>query len=128
MQRLAFSVTIHAAKEHIWRTMLADETYRRWTSAFDETSYAVTDWQPGSKALFLTASGTAMVGRIAAHRPNEFLSIEHLGYVKDGVEDLESAKEKGWSGAQENYTLTGKDGAATLIVEMDVNDEFRNLL
>src|SRR5688572_17172115 len=53
MQRLTFSTTINAPKEKIWKTMLDDASYRQWTSAFHEGSYAVTDWKVGSKALFL---------------------------------------------------------------------------
>ena len=36
MTRLTFSTTINAPKELVWRTMLEDETYRKWTSAFAE--------------------------------------------------------------------------------------------
>jgi uncharacterized protein YndB with AHSA1/START domain len=126
MHRLTFSITINAAKEEVWRAMLADTTYRQWTSAFVEGSYAVTDWTEGSKALFLTPTGDGMVSRIVAHRPNEFLSIKHLGTVKDGVEDTESAEEKDWAGALENYTLREADGSSTLTVEMDVKEEYRS--
>ena len=75
MTKLTFSTTIAAPRELVWGTMLEDATYRNWTSAFQEGSYAVTDWKPGSKALFLAPDGTGMVSRIAEHRPNEFLSI-----------------------------------------------------
>ena len=39
MKQLTFSTTIDAPKEIVWRTMLEDETYREWTSAFQEGSY-----------------------------------------------------------------------------------------
>jgi len=126
MLRLTFSITINTPKEEVWRAMLADATYRQWTSAFEEGSYAVTDWKEGSKALFLTPAGDGMVSSIVAHRPNEFLSIKHLGTVKDGVEDTESAEGKGWAEALENYTLREVDGSSTLTVEMDVKDEYRS--
>jgi uncharacterized protein YndB with AHSA1/START domain len=126
MHRLTFSITIHAPKEDVWRAMLEDATYRQWTSAFQEGSYAVTDWKQGSKALFLTPDGNGMVSRIVAHRPNEFLSIKHLGTVKNGIEDTESKEGKSWAGALENYTLREKDGASTLTVEMDVSDQYES--
>ena len=126
MQRLTFSITIHAPKEEVWRAMLEDATYRQWTSAFHEGSYAITDWQEGSKALFLTPAGDGMVSRIVAHRPNEFLSIQHLGTVKNGVENTESGEAKDWAGALENYKLQETDGSSTLSVEMDVSDEYRS--
>ncbi len=130
MQRLNFPVTINAPKEEVWRAMLADATYRQWTSAFEEGSYAVTDWKEGSKALFLTPSGNGMVSTIATHRPNEFLSIKHLGVVKRGVEDTTSEEGKGWAGALENYSLREVNGTSTLTVEltaeMDVKQEYTN--
>ena len=126
MHRLAFSITINAPKEKVWRAMLEDATYRQWTSAFQEGSYAVTDWNKGSKARFLTPAGDGMVSRIVAHRPNEFLSIKHVGSVKNGIEDTESEEVKGWAGALENYTLGEQDGTSTLSIEMDVTDEYRS--
>jgi uncharacterized protein YndB with AHSA1/START domain len=128
MHRLTFSTTINAPKDQVWRAMVSDATYRQWTSAFEEGSYAVTDWKEGSKALFLTPAGNGMVSRIVAHRPNEFLSIEHLGTVKDGIEEPQSAMGQGWAGAFENYTLREVDGSSTLTVEMDVKDEYKSYI
>ena len=123
MKRLSFSTTIQAPKELVWRTLLEDETYRAWTSAFQVGSYAVTDWKPGSKALFLAPDGGGMVSRIAEHRPNQFLSLEHLGVVKAGVEDTESEEVRGWAGARENYTLTESRSVVILDVDMDTTEE-----
>jgi uncharacterized protein YndB with AHSA1/START domain len=123
MTRLTYSTTIQAPKDVVWRTMLEDETYREWTSAFQEGSYAVTDWKQGSKALFLSPDGSGMVSRVAEHRPNEFLSLEHVGIVKDGVEDTESEEVRQWAGARENYTLTEERGNTTLHVDMDSTEE-----
>src|SRR5215510_3435451 len=125
MQRLTFSITINAPKAKVWLVMLEDATYRQWTSAFQEGSYAVTDWSAGSKALFLSPQGDGMVSKIAAHQPAEFLSIEHLGIVKNGVEDTSSAAVNGWAGALENYTLRESGGAATLTVQMYVAEPYR---
>jgi uncharacterized protein YndB with AHSA1/START domain len=125
MTKLTFSTTINAPKELVWRTMLEDETYRKWTSAFQEGSYAVTDWKPGSKALFLAPDGSGMVSRVAEHRPYEYLSLEHLGVVKNGVEDTESAEVKGWAGARENYTLRETGDGVTLTIQMDTEDSYK---
>jgi uncharacterized protein YndB with AHSA1/START domain len=126
MQKLKFSTTIDASREAVWHALFDDATYRDWTAEFAEGSYAVTDWKEGSKALFLGPSGDGMLSRIAVHRPNEFLSIEHLGTVKDGVEDTESATAQGWAGSHENYTLTDAPGGGVLLVmEMDATDEYK---
>jgi uncharacterized membrane protein len=125
MQKITYSSTMNAPRDKIWKVMLEDATYRQWTSAFQEGSYAVTDWKEGSKALFLTPEGNGMVSRIVAHRPNEFLSIAHLGTVKSGVEDTASEEGKAWAGAHETYTLRDVGGVSMLTVEMDVTDEYR---
>lgn len=125
MTRLTFSTTIDAPDTLVWRTMLDDETYREWTSAFQESSYVVTDWKPGSKALFLAPDGSGMVSRIAEHRPNEYLSLEHLGVVKNGVEDTSSAEVQQWAGARENYSLRENAGRVTLTVEMDTTEDHK---
>jgi hypothetical protein len=65
-----------------------------------------------------------MVSRIAEHRPNEYMSIEHLGVVKGGVEDTESEELKAWAGACENYRLEDVDGHSKLTVEMQSTDEY----
>jgi hypothetical protein len=96
-----------------------------WTAVFAEGSRAETDWQEGSKTLFVDGNNNGMVSTIVRNVPNEFLSIKHLGEIKDGVEDLDSGKVKEWAGALENYTLKVTEGKTELIVEMDMNDEFK---
>ena len=125
LTRLTYSTTINAPKDIVWRTMLEDETYRKWTSAFQEGSYAVTDWKQGSKALFLGPDRSGMVSRVAEHRPNEYLSLEHQGIVNDGVEDTSSAEARKWAGGRENYTLRENDGRSTLTVDLDTADDHK---
>lgn len=128
MEKLNFSTNIHASKEKVWQTLWDDATYRKWTSAFNETSYAVTDdWKEGTKVLFLDGSGAGMVSMVAANRAPDFMSFKHLGEVKDGVEDTTSDRVKAWSGAFENYTLIESDGNTTVNIEMDINNEFKDM-
>jgi len=54
------------------------------------------------------------------------MSFEHLGVVKDGIEDTESDSIKGWAGARENYRLTDNNGKTKLAVDMDSTDEFKD--
>jgi hypothetical protein len=55
------------------------------------------------------------------------MSFEHLGEVSDGVEDTSSDKVKEWAGAKENYTLKKLDGKTELSIDMDINEEYRDL-
>ena len=99
MKKLNFSIEIKAPKEKVWRILWDDITYRKWTGAFSEGSYAVSDWEEGSKILFLSPNGEGMFSTIAKKIPNEFMSFKHLGMVKNGVEDLNSEQIKEWPGA-----------------------------
>ena len=126
MQKLKFSTTINAPREAVWNTLWESSSYSAWTSAFAEGSYAVTDnWKPGTKVLFLAGDGCGMVSRVAENRPHAFMSFEHLGEVKDGVEDTTSEKVAAWQGGHENYTLKDNGDATDVEVEMDIVKEHR---
>ena len=131
MEKLNFSISIDAPKEKVWNALWEDANYRNWTAAFHEGSYAQTDnWKVGTKVLFLGPDGSGgsggMVSKVAANRPNEFMCFEHLGEVKNGVEDTTSDKVKVWAGAMENYTLTETDGKTTVAVELDIDAAYKD--
>lgn len=128
MKTLHFSTIIAAPKEKVWHTMLDDAPYREWTSAFNPGSYYRGDWSKGSKILFLgpdpqTGSEGGIVSRIAENRPYEFVSIQHLGLVRDGVEDTTSEAARRWAPAYENYSFHEQDGATEVRVDLDVLDD-----
>ena len=127
MEKINFSTSINAPREKVWKVLWNDDSYREWTNAFTEGSYAKTDnWKEGSKVLFLSPAGEGMVSTVAKNKPNEFMSFKHLGVVKNGVEDTESESVKGWEGAMENYRLTDENGKTKLEVDMDSTDEFKD--
>lgn len=132
MEKINFSIDINAPKEKVWEVLWGDTTYGQWTAPFSEGfnfsegSKAITDWQEGSKVLFVAGSGDGMVSQIETKRQNEFMSFKHLGMVKDGVEDTSSEKVKEWAGAMENYTLTEKDGITTLAVDLDISGDHKD--
>ncbi|HEY4512026.1 MAG TPA: SRPBCC domain-containing protein [Candidatus Paceibacterota bacterium] len=132
MEKINFSIKINAPREKVWKTMLEDATYREWTKAFNVGSYYKGDWSKGSKMLFLgpdpeTGKEGGMVSRIAENRLHEFISIQHLGMIKDGVEDTTSDEVKKWTPAFENYTFKDADGGTELLVEMDTNAEYKEM-
>jgi len=126
-------IFINASREKVWNTMLGDATYREWTTAFCPGSYYKGSWEDGSKILFLgpnpeTGAEGGMVSRIKESRLHEFVSIEHLGMIMDGVEDLESDTVKEWKGFLENYTFTEKDAGTELIIDTDTTEaEAKNM-
>ncbi|MBD3583575.1 SRPBCC family protein [Flavobacterium selenitireducens] len=124
MERKTFKTTIDATRQKVWDTLWGTETYPKWTSAFAPGSKVETDWQLGSRALFLDVNGDGMISEIAQKREPEFLSFRHIGEIMDGKEDTESDKVKAWAGSTEDYTLTEIDGQTEVSVEMDVDGEY----
>jgi hypothetical protein len=114
MNTLKFTKEIHAPKEKVWEKLWSDASYRKWTAPFFEGSYAVSDWEQGSKILFLSPKGDGMFGIIETKIPYEQMIFKHLGEIKNGVEDP-----KDWAGARERYFLEGNDGKTILTVELD---------
>ena len=90
VSRIQFETTINAPPEVVWDVMLGGETYPLWTAPFAEGSFFEGSWSQGSRIRFLVPSGDGMVSEIAENRPHEFVSIRHLGFVHEGVEDTES--------------------------------------
>lgn len=121
MEKLRFSITIKASRARVWNTLWDDANYRLWAAVFQEGSCAESDWQEGSKILFHDGKGSGMSSKIARLIPNEFMSFEHLGMVKDGVENFDY----NWSGAQENYTLRDTGAGTELVVEFEAADEWK---
>ncbi len=129
MQKLHFSIQINAPKDKVWHAMLDDQPYREWTKSFSEGSYYKGSWEKGSKILFLgpdpnTGKEDGMVSRIAENKPYEFISIEHLGIVQNGVEDITSEVARKWAPAFENYTFIDRGGATEVLVDIDVEAEY----
>ena len=65
-----------------------------------------------------------MVSEIAENRTNEFISIRHLGYIAQGVEDTTSESIRSWAPAYENYTFVAVPEGTKLVVDLDVAPEF----
>ncbi|MGB9938059.1 MAG: SRPBCC family protein [Methanobacterium sp.] len=126
MEKMNFSISINAPKEKVWKTMLDEDTYKQWTDVFMPGSHYVGDWSEGSKILFLAPDEngkmSGMVSKIKENRPYEYVSIEHIGEVKDGKEETTE-----WAGALENYTFKGVDGKTEVLVDVDINEEFTEM-
>ncbi len=129
MKKLNFSIKINAGAEKVWHDMLDEDTYKEWTKPFNPAGSTFKgSWEKGSKIRFVgtnpeTGKEGGMVSRIADNRPNEFISIEHLGIINEGVEDTTSDEAKKWSPAFENYTFKETDGVTEVLVDVDSAEE-----
>lgn len=109
--------------------MLEDATYRQWTSAFHEGSYYVGSWEQGSKIKFLgpNEDGTegGMYAVIVVNRPDEFISIKHLGELNNDVEKPWLV-EKGQEG-YENYSFKEINSSTELTIDLKIPTEFKDM-
>ncbi len=114
MAKLHYHIAIRAPKARVHQLMLADASYRVWTSEFAPGSYYKGSWDKGAEILFTNQEGFGMRARIAEHRPAEFVSIEMLSEVRNGAPDAQDQ----WQGAFENYTYIENSGITTLEVDI----------
>jgi hypothetical protein len=134
MQKLHFSIVINAPREKVWHTMLDAPTYSEWTKVFSPGSRFEGSWDEGSEIKFLgpsegeTSDGSeGMYSRIAENRKYEFVSIEHLGIIRNGEIDTTSDEVKKWTPAFENYTFKDVEGGTEVQVDMDSADEYAEM-
>jgi uncharacterized protein YndB with AHSA1/START domain len=128
MKKLHTSVFINAPREKVWHAMLDDEPYREWTAAFNPGSYYKGSWTTGSEMLFLgpnpdgSPGEGGMISRVEEAREPEFVSVQHLGIMHNGVRDMDGPEVKQWTPAFENYTFTEKDGGTEITVDVDLEE------
>lgn len=118
------SIDIAVPREKVWTVLFDDQFLRIWCAEFSEGTYAETDWQIGSKAVFKDHSGFGIVGKIVDNKPNEYLSIEYDGLISGELEDYESDQAKAIKGGRENYYLSGENGISHLKVTGDMSEGF----
>jgi hypothetical protein len=124
MKTLHYAATIDAPRKQVWDVMLGPETFKAWTTPFAEGSYFEGSWDEGRKIRFLIPDGSGMTSMIAQNRPYEFLSIKHLGIIKDGIDDTESDAARRWAPAYENYTFANAGTATELKIDVDAAPDF----
>ena len=120
METLEFKIRIKATPEKIWSVLWEDETYKKWTSAFCEGSYAVSDWKEGDKIHFMSPGGEGMNSIIEKKIPNEYMAFKHIGEIKDFKELPLNAETEKWSGYMETYRLIPDDEFTDLVSQVDV--------
>ena len=129
MERITYSININCPVSKTYETMLDPEHYKTWTAVFNPASRYEGSWEEGSKIRFIgedkEGNTGGMLSRIKRNIPNEFISIEHYGILEGDKEITEGEKVKAFAGALENYTFKEKDGGTEVIVEFDVDKEWK---
>lgn len=123
MQKLQFSIEIQASKEKVWDTLWDDKTFRDWSNIIDEGTYMVGEMKEGATVQFISGnSGYGVTSLVEKCIPNEFVLLRHMGDTKEGGT---REREQEWTGGQESYSLTERDGDTTVVVELDAPPEQR---
>ncbi len=129
-QMLHFEKQINCDAEKVYTTMIDKKHYMEWTSVFNSSSGIRGSWEKGSKILFVgkneEGNEEGMVSKIKENIPNRFISIEHLGILKNGVEITCGPDVDDWQGALENYTFQPMAGKTIVQVDIDVNTQSRD--
>lgn len=132
MKKINLKIIINAPVAKVWDTVTGDQTYREWTSPFCPGSYFKGDWSKGSKILFLgpdpkTGIEGGMTSVIVENILHKYISIQHNGYVNNGVEDTESSEVKAWAPSFENYSFNEVANGTEFVLDMDSNDEYYDM-
>ena len=88
-------------------------------------SYTEGDCSKGAVIRFRTPARDGILSLIVDNRPNERLSIKHVGTVNKAIDDTESDEVMTWASAYENYTLKEINRGTELTVDMDVMPEYQ---
>lgn len=64
-----------------------------------------------------------MVSKIVENIPNQFVSIQHYGLLKDNKEITEGPEVEKWASGFENYTFKESNGTTTITVELDTTED-----
>ncbi len=120
MKEMQFLVEINATKEKVWDTLWQDETFREWAGIIDPGTHMVGEIKEGNEVQYISGNGYGVTSLVAKLMPGEFLLLRHSA---DTEGNGKREREKQWTGGEESYTLTEKDGTTTLAVAFDVPSE-----
>lgn len=126
MKTIKKTIDIHASKKNVWKVLTEDRYNRIWFAEFMEGTHAVTDWKVNSKVVFKDERGRGLIGKIAANKPQELLSIEYTGILLNHKEDYESADALATKGGREIYELSGNENVTHLSILGDLPEELFN--
>lgn len=131
MKKLQYTINIEASADKVYNTMLGLDdkaTYEAWTAEFNPTSTFEGNWEKGSKMYFIGTGEDGqkggMVSEVAENIPNKFVSIRHYGILKGDTEITTGEEIEKWAGGLENYTFEENNGITTVIVEVDITEDY----
>jgi len=118
-----FEIMIAATPEKVEQLMLADKTYREWTAIFNPGSFYEGGWEEGAEIRFVGIGEDGvkegMIGHIAIHKPQQYVSIAYDGMILKGQDHFTGADVEALKNAREEYRFVARDGQTLLVVDLD---------
>lgn len=129
MKKYSKSIEIAADQRTVWETVVDPLKYEAWAGNFGKGSYFEGGWNIGDAIRFLACDDEGRLGgvvsRIAESRYPEFISIQHMGIINNGVEDVNSEMAREWSNFFENYHIDSvEEGRTRFTVDMDIGEAY----
>ncbi len=122
---MQFTIEINTPKQKVWDTLWQDETFREWAGLIDPGTYMVGELKEGNEVQYISAeNGYGVTSLVERLRPGEYLLLRHQADTQD---EGKREREKEWTGGEESYSLSEKDGTTTLAVAFDVPSEMEEL-
>jgi uncharacterized protein YndB with AHSA1/START domain len=120
---LHFEIMIAAPAEKVQRLMLADQSYREWTALFNPGSFYEGSWDEGAEIRFIglneNGEKEGMIGHIAVHKPQQYVSIAYTGVMDKGVDRFTGPDVDALASGREEYRFVARDGHTLLVIDMD---------
>ncbi|HEX4888003.1 MAG TPA: SRPBCC domain-containing protein [Luteibaculaceae bacterium] len=127
MKRLVFSQLIQLPPSEVYRLMIDDEMYRKWTYIFCPGSFYQGSWITGETIDFLMidehGKPQGLHSLIERAVEGQEIVIKHLGAISDGNIDLHSDEVKKWSPAYEIYRFEAVDSGTLVTTEIDCTED-----
>lgn len=121
MQKLSFTVDIHASQEKVWQALWDDKTFRDWASNIDEGTYMAGELKEGNEVQWISgSSGYGVTSLVEKLEPGELVVFRQ---ILDTQELGTKERTKEWADGTESYRLTENGTGTTLTTELDVPDE-----
>jgi uncharacterized protein YndB with AHSA1/START domain len=130
MKNLTYNIDIKAPAREVQEIMVAHDTYRKWTAAFNPTSTFEGSWEKGSKIYFIgegpEGKKGGMIAEIAENKPGEFISIRHYGMIDGDKEITDGPEVEAWQNSFENYYFSEQDGHTHLRITVDSDEKYQD--
>ena len=128
MIKLKYSIEVNAKKEHVWKTMLAPDTYQKWVKAFSADSKFIGEWKQGETILFFDSNLGGSKAVLEIYNTYNEILAKHFSMVdKDGKENNEDEMAKKWIGTTERYRFTETGNKTKLGIEMTTDETFSEM-